>query len=380
MKKILHIFTVSMSVIFLEGLSAKLREHGYELIMICADGCEVREEERRGNLSYYPIEIQRGVSPFKNFMALMRIRNIMKVEKPAIIHGHTPMGGLLSMLAAKSLGIQNRAYHLHGLKYPSETGMRKVLIKTMEKVTLSLATRVYAVSFGLKDFAIQEHMAECDKLTVLMNGSIRGIDIMHSDGIRQKGSQFYKEKYQIPMDTFVFGYVGRINEDKGFLELISAIQRLEEEHYDAEFIICGNVETIDPKNDAIIEKFLKKSNVRYFGLVSNPLEYMVCCDTVVLPTHREGFGLVNIEANSVGVPAITTNVMGCISSIEDHETGIFVGVENVDELVEAMKYMVDHPDERKEMGENGIVRVNELFDRDKIWDALISEYDLMMGE
>lgn len=380
MKKILHIFTVSRSVIFIEGLSAKLKEHGYELLLICADGCEAREENQKGNLSYYPIDIRRGVSPFKNFQALMRIRDIIKEEKPCIIHGHTPMGGLLAMMAARSLGIKNRAYTIHGLKYPCEIGMKRVVVKMMEKMTITLATRVYAVSFGLKDFAIQDHLAQEEKLTVLMNGSVRGIDILNSEQIRQEGSQYFKEKNQLPTEGFLFGFFGRITEDKGILEFIQAVQRLEQEDYKAKYIVCGDMEPIKQESAVIIDEFLKKSNVRYYGLVTKPLEYMVCCDTVVLPTHREGFGLVNIEANSVGVPAITTNVMGCINSIDDYQTGIFVGTENVEELKEAMKYMMDHPDERKQMGENGIARVNKLFDRDKIWDALISEYDLMLGE
>ncbi len=115
MKKIVHVFTVAMSVIFLEDIYAKLKERGYELIVICSDGEEVRLEERKGNFKFHPCNMSRGINPIKDIIALVRIMKIMKQEKPFAVHGHTPKGALLSMLAAKLMRVKNRPYHLHGL-------------------------------------------------------------------------------------------------------------------------------------------------------------------------------------------------------------------------------------------------------------------------
>jgi len=108
MKKIIHVFTVSMSVGFLEDIYGKLKNRGYELIIICSDGSEVRYQEKIGNIKYYPVHITRGINPFIDLIALIKIILIIRKERPTAIHGHTPKGGFLAMIAGKLALIKYR--------------------------------------------------------------------------------------------------------------------------------------------------------------------------------------------------------------------------------------------------------------------------------
>lgn len=377
MKKIVHIFTVSMSVIFLEGLYEKLKRRGYELIVICSDGEEVRHQERLANVKYYPVNMSRGINPIKDLSALIKIISILKKEKPLIVHGHTPKGGLLAMMAAKLLRIKHRPYHLHGLKYPSEVGARRLIIKWMEKTTISLSTKVFAVSNSLKEFAISSGLGSNTKIKVLLNGSVKGIDIKGSEEIRKNKKQI-ASRLGIKKHEVSIGFVGRITEEKGVFELFKAYKELIELKNSIGLILCGPTEIKNEQNSILFDEIREMPNVQYFEQVSNPLEYMACCDVFVLPSWREGFGLVNIEANSVGLPVITTNIVGCKDSIEDQKTGILIESKNVSDLFDALLFLIENPELRNEMGQNGIQRVKDLYDRNEIWDTLLEEYERMI--
>ncbi len=377
MKSVVQVFTISMSIIFSEGLSPALEEAGYRLHIISADGPEAREGQAKGEFTFHPVEMARGLSPVQNLKCLFRVRRILKEIQPDIVHGNTPIGGLIAMSAAWSLGIRNRVYTMHGLKYPSETGLKRSLIKALEKMTVRLSTKSFAVSNGLKDFAIAEGVAPEGKLEVLKSGSVKGIDVEKSRAIRDKGRSYYEGKYGLCHDTCRIGYFGRINEEKGVPEFIDALAEIWKKHPDVEALICGPDEMVREQNKQSFQALRSDARVQCPGFVSEPLERMVCCDFIVLPTHREGFGLVNIEANSVGVPVLTTDVMGCKDSIEDGVTGLFFPAGDRDEMVRKMEYLITHPAEAARMGQAGVRRAEALFDRREIWAALIGHYDRM---
>lgn len=377
MKKVVQVFTVSMSIRFLEGLPGQLKNAGYELIVICADGKEAREGEKNGEFKYYPVEMARGISPIQNLKAWINVYSILKKERPDIVHGNTPIGGLIALSAAWILRIKNRVLTLHGLKYPGEHGLKRIVVKTLEKTSIKLAKQIFAVSNGLRQYACQEHLSKEGKISILHYGSVKGINLENSDRIRSNGRKYYENVLGVQSKKFRFGYFGRITEEKGIPELIQALSNLLKQGKEFDVIFCGAMEFQNKKNERTFEKFIDQNCVTRYGMVTNPLDYMMCCDCIVLPTHREGFGLVNIEANSLGIPVVTTNVMGCKDSIENHSTGLFFEAENIDDLTLKLEYMYINDNDRNRMGKNGIKRIEKYFDRRDIWKKMIIEYDGM---
>ncbi len=380
MKKVVQVFTVSTSIIFIEGLAKELKKNGYQLYVISANGPEGQNGESSGDFKFLPVEMARGLSIIKNLKSCFRIRKILKEIKPDIVHGNTPIGGLVAMTVAKSLGIKNRVFTMHGLKYPGEIGLKRWIIKEMEKFTVHISSITIVVSNALKEFAIQEKITDPEKLVVINHGSVKGIDIEKSCKIRENGRYFYEKKFGLKDNVFRIGYFGRINEEKGVLELIEACVEIFKKNSKIEIILCGEEEMAYEGNRERLYAFIQHKNVHFLGFVPDPLEHMICCDCIVLPTYREGFGLVNIEANSVGVPVITTDIMGCKDSIEDGVTGFFIPVGNINELVNKIEYFFNNKEIAIAMGKSGIERVEKLFNRKDIWQKLIYNYNLWVRQ
>ena len=180
--------------------------------------------------------MSRGINPIKDLFALIRIISILKIEKPQVVHGHTPKGGLLAMLASKFLSIKNRLYHLHGLKYPGEKGIKRLIIKWMEKTTVKLSANVFAVSNSLREYAINSGLGSAEKISILLNGSVKGIDLKMSEEIRNRKKQLISE-LGIKKHNITIGFVGRITEEKGVFELFEAYKRLMELKYDVGLVL-----------------------------------------------------------------------------------------------------------------------------------------------
>jgi len=97
-------------------------------------------------------------------------------------------------------------------------------------------------------------------------------------------------------------------------------------------------------------------------------------DVVALPTYREGFPNVPLEAQAAGVPVVTTRVTGAVDSVLDDFTGILVPPRNDLELANALAELLQKEKLRKKMGQAGAKWVSEKFRREIVWDALIEDY------
>src|SRR5690625_3419791 len=180
MKKVVHVFTVSMSIVFLEDIYSKLKERVYELIIICSDGEEIRRQVKQSDFKFYPVSINRGINPFLDIITLIEIIFKLNKKDPAIEHGHTTNREFVGMLAANNANVKNRPFHLHGFKFPVESGFKKKLIKVMEKKTIKLSTVVYSVSKSLSQYAIDKRLTTEHKIRIIHSDSVKGINLQES--------------------------------------------------------------------------------------------------------------------------------------------------------------------------------------------------------
>ena len=108
--------------------------------------------------------------------------------------------------------------------------------------------------------------------------------------------------------------------------------------------------------------------------------YLAASDVFVFPSYREGFPNVVLEAGAMGLPCIVTDINGCNEIITPHRNGIIIQPKDETALYEAMKYAVEHPEEMKRMGENARPVIEEKYDRQIVWDALLEEYRKLAEE
>ena len=164
---------------------------------------------------------------------------------------------------------------------------------------------------------------------------------------------------------FKFLYVGRILGDKGLRELIASARWLHyDEGIDFELMLCG---AIDEMNTSFISKhevelWCEESFIGWIPHTDDILSEYRDSDCVVLPSYREGMPRVLLEAGSVGLPAVATEVPGCCEIIEHGFNGLLCKPRSSTSLGLAMKEMIGQTSDcRKRMSRNARQRIEERF-------------------
>ncbi|MDP2244989.1 glycosyltransferase family 4 protein [Pseudomonas sp.] len=324
---------------------------------------------------YVSIEIPRKIELLKDLSALIKLWLFFRRSNFDIVHSTTPKAGLLCCLAAKLAGVPVRLHTFTGQPWIGLTGVKRFLSKASDKLIARLNTHSYADSNSQKDFIVKSGVASQERISVLGSGSLAGINLDRFDPARfsDTDNRAFKEKLGIPLSASMLLFVGRLCRDKGLAELLAAFQKVIDENADTFLILLGPSETdieflVERLTDAVKEKIIMP------GFSSEPERFMAVADILLLPSYREGFGTVVIEAAAMGVPAIGTNIYGLADAIVAGETGLLVPVKCVDELAVAIKTLLNDSSMRLEMSRNARERVENEFSSLRMSELVIDEY------
>jgi glycosyltransferase involved in cell wall biosynthesis len=177
-------------------------------------------------------------------------------------------------------------------------------------------------------------------------------------------------------------FLSTITEGKGIFDLLKAFNELQNFHNNIKLIVCGDFllahESDKLKYFRYIEDYQLSDFVEYRGRVveEEKKRAFTDADIFVLPTHRESFGIVNIEAMSAGLPVVSTYQGAIPEYIEDGENGFLYNPGDYAELAEKLKILIENESLRKSIGEKNRRKFFELFSRKKFidsWDMVINE-------
>ena len=370
-KKFIVVTTVPISLFFFEGQLSFLNQT-FEVIAISSNKKTLEEIGRKEGIQVCCIPMQRSISLWKDIISFYRFVTFFLKSKPTIVHGNTPKGSFLSMLSAKITNVPVRIYMCHGLRYQGYSGLMRRLLHLIERISCMCATEVICVSAGVKQTLLADHVCQEQKLKVIAYGSANGIDI----------NKFNKEQIsaitfpQISKDGFIFCFVGRIVKDKGVNELIAAFDKLSIENEDVHLIMVGSMENEqNPITEITKSKMQVNNRIHIVGFQADVRPYMNQSDVFVLPSYREGFGVVLMEAGALGIPCITTDIIGCNEIIQDNINGKIVPPRDEEALYNAMKWFYEHRDDKvKEMAKRARPMIVERYEQHKVWEALLEEY------
>ena len=318
------------------------------------------------------VNVERKIHFLNDILALFTLFSIFKKGGFDLVHTLTPKAGLLGGVAARLARVRIRIHTFQGEVWVNKKGIYRLLLKSLDKLVASLATNLMVVSYSERDFLIKERVIIEGQSDVLANGSISGVDLK-----RFKFNQAIRDdlryKHSIPNDAIVFIYIGRLNLEKGIPELIKSFQQLAIENLNVRLFVVG------PDEDNILNEFANRSRqVIFCPYATNPEEYLMASDVLVLPSHREGFGVVIIEAAAVGVPSIGSNIYGIQDAIEDGVTGLLFESKNIISLYAAMKLLAEDQIKRLDMGVKAQHRVDMLFDQQKVVSAMVKYYKKLL--
>lgn len=367
MKKICYIVTIPATVraFFIPQLKY-LSENGFEVTVVCAEDKKLSYELGE-NIRYYPIAIPRGIAIKESIHAIDSLRKFFKEEKFDMVQYSTPNAAFCSSISARISGVKVRNYHLMGFRYLGAKGIGRMLLKIMEKITCYNSTNIECVSKSNLKLGVREKLFSRKKATVVWHGSTGGVDLKRFDfRKREEWRKQIREELGYTDTEFVYGFVGRITKDKGINELLDAFMRL---NNDAKLILIGNVENEETLNGILLNKAKNNKNVQFHKNVEDVERYYAAIDVLVLPSYREGFGNVIIEAAAVGTPAIVSNIPGPVDAIEKNRTAFICRVKDVDSLYLAMKRAFEKTDER--MSNEAMKFVQDNFESQKLNEKIL---------
>ncbi|OIQ99750.1 N,N'-diacetylbacillosaminyl-diphospho-undecaprenol alpha-1,3-N-acetylgalactosaminyltransferase [mine drainage metagenome] len=371
MKKLCYVATIPAVV------HAFLRDHiqeaaqKYEVTVICNSTDKYLLDGLNARLVLLPID--RRPSPWKDLRVLLQLFNLFRRERFDIVHSHMPKTALLGMLAAWLAGVPIRINTFHGEVWATRSGWRRSALKLFDQLIGLLATDVFAVSPSQRDFLVNEGVLPPGKAKVIGAGSICGVDPLrfHPD---TENRQTVRQDLGIASDATIILFVGRLNRDKGMLELAAAFDTIAKQHPEVELLLVGAEEDVPFSRIREICNAERK-RLRYISFTSKPEQYMAAADILCLPSYREGLPMTIIEAAACGVPAVASRIYGITDAVADDRTGLLFPVGDVEALTQALLRLITNNDLRQQMGNEARQRALELFSSEKITHELMAVYD-----
>ena len=369
--------TVPISLAFLKGQPRFMRDRGINTTVITSPGADLDAFAIDENARTVAIPMSREISLLADIVSLARLIRILIAIRPSIVQAQTPKAGLLGMIAAWITRRPVRIYGILGLRYHTTTGRHRTLLMFMERVACRLATSVICVSQSIREAAIEDRLAPAEKLVVIAGGSANGIDAVERFNpalVPDDARRSTRAAHGIPDDAVAIGFIGRIVRDKGIAELATAWTTIRDRHADVHLVLIGPEDAGDPVDAAIMNPLRSDARVHLVGRIADPVRWYAAVNIVVLPSYREGFPSVPLEAAAMTIPVVATNIPGCVDAVRDGVTGILVPVRDAEALAVAIDRYLTDPDLRERHGAAGRQWVLDDFQQETVWNALYTEY------
>lgn len=362
--KIVRAATLGTSLnTFCEGLLSELTNEGYEVVALSSPDDELRELGEREGVRTIGVAMERRICLWKDFVSLIKLTRVLRQEKPDMVHSMTPKAGLLCMMAAKMAGVPVRLHTFTGLVWPTATGLSRRVLMMTDKMTCACTTHIVPEGEGVK-----QDLQRCitkKPMKVLGYGNVRGVNL-----------NYWKRSVEKRKDLpFTFVFVGRIVRDKGMNELVSAFVRLHKEYADTRLVLVGRFEdALDPISLETKHLIESSNGIETMGEQKDVRPFYEQSDVLVFPSYREGFPNVVLEAGAMELPSIVTDINGSREIIEQGKNGVIVPPRDEYALYDAMKWMVEHPDERQRMANHARPMVANRYEQSFVRKCLKDYY------
>lgn len=376
--RVLHVVTVPLTLRFLRGQVDFMRARGFDVQVASAPGPLLDEFCSTYGVTGHPIPMNRKITPRADAAAVAELVRVLRGVRPDLVHAHTPKGGLVGMLAAAAARVPARIYHMRGLPYLTASGPMRRLLWATESTSCGLAHRVIAVSESLKDAAQRARFVGASRIRVLAGGSSNGVDAFgRFDPATAPVRSDARRTFGLDPEHTVVTFVGRLVGDKGIAELVEAWQRLRHRPATTLFVV-GPYEERDALSGELRARIEGDPTIVHLPFTEDMPAVYAASDLVVLPTYREGFPNVPLEAASMGLPVVTTDAVGARDSVVDGVTGAVVTVRDSGALGRAIERYLDDEALRRGHGAAGRKRVLAEFLPERIWAELLTEYEALL--
>ena len=377
MKKLIRITTVPLSLDKLLFGQLQFMNKYFDVIGVSSEKEYLEKVGKREGVKTHHIEMTRKITPFQDLISLLKLTVYFLKIKPEIVHSHTPKAGIVGMLAAKIARVPNRFHTVAGLPLMEESGKKRKILDFVEKLTYSCATKVYPNSNGLKNIILENKYCSLEKLKVLANGSSNGINTSYfsKEHFSEELNTKLKNSLGINENDFVFIFVGRLVTDKGINELVAAFSKIKTTHKQAKLLLVGPLEDdLDPLLPETNKKISINNDIISVGYQNDVRSYFAIANCLVFPSYREGFPNVVLQAGSMELPSIVSNINGCNEIIIEEKNGLIIPTKDENAILNAMEKVILNEDLKNKMQKNARDMIVSKYEQKVVWNALLKEY------
>jgi len=383
-KKLIRITTAPISLKYLiKGQMRFMSKNGFDVTMISAGGEEIKEVIKNEECKHLIFPLTRKITPIQDLKAALKLFRYLKKEKPYIVHTHTPKAGIVGMLASYLAGVPIRLHTVAGLPLMEVRGVKRFVLNFVEKLTYKCSTKVYPNSYGLKKIILKHRFTSENKLKVIGNGSSNGIDTSYFDPelFSIEENAVLKTNLGIKKTDFVFIFVGRIVSDKGINELVEAFDKISLVEENIKLLLVGPFEDeLDPLQKRTKLLIKNNENIISVGYQNDVRPYFSISNCLVFPSYREGFPNVVMQAGSMCLPSIVSDINGCNEIIENYLNGIVIKVKSVSAIYDAMLEMYTDKQLYRRIKEKTRNIIKQRYERKLFWGLLLSEYNYLINK
>lgn len=345
----------------------------FEAVMMCSMSKSFEEEFSR-EYRCIPIGIKRGFHFLNLIKTIFELRKIFVNEQFDIVQYGTENAAFCASIAAWMARVPIRIYEHWGARYVGYSGGMRFISKIIEKTAALFSTDIRQVSKKNMELCINDRLYPETKVKVLGKGGTVGVDFSKFDfHKKQEYRSSVIEEYNIPGNAFVFGFVGRIQRDKGINELIQSFKYINDAYKNVYLLVVGSIDNANPVNKDLLNWAITCEKVIFTGFVRETYRYMSAFDVMVHPTYREGFGMVLQEAAALKIPIITTDIMGPGEYICNGETGILVPARDIDALQTAMSSLMNDSESRNKYANNNFRYTLQYFERSVMINRILED-------
>jgi glycosyltransferase involved in cell wall biosynthesis len=323
-----------------------------------------------------PVAIERGISLRKDIEALVRVTRILRRGRFDMVHSVTPKAGLLAMIGGLLARTPVRLHTFTGQVWATRAGWNRALLKCLDRLLAASATFTIVDSPSQRDFLLRERVIVASKSVVLGRGSLGGVDAQKFRPDVQARNRIRRE-LGIPLEHIVLLFVGRLNRDKGVLDLANGFARVADVRDDVRLLVVGvDEQDMGPAMRSAVRSHNER--LHFVGFTNEPQAFMAASDVLCLPSYREGFGTVIVEAAAAGLPAVASRIYGVIDAIEEGCTGLSHPPHDVNAIVETLLRIISDHDLRRRLGEAARERALRDFSQATVTRAVLELYDRLL--
>lgn len=375
---IARIATIPFAIVsHLESQLNFFSSNGVDVHVVTSDGRELNKLTLRDNLYLHIVKMARRVSPLSDIISLFKLFLLFRKYRFDIVHSTTPKAGLLTAIAAFLARVPIRLHTFTGQQWVEMKGGLRWVSRASDMIVGKLNTCCYADGINQAKFLVDQGIIDVHRISVIGNGSLSGVNTnkFATNNFSKNEQSKLRSDLGISDTSFIILFIGRITKEKGLIELFLAFNELLNTSIEVDLVLVG---PFDQERGGVVSLTIRdipiNKRIHYIGYSDCPEKYMSISNLLCLPSYREGFPTVVLEAASMGVPTVGSNIYGLQDTIVDGVTGVLVPVKDSISLYRAFEKLLNNRELVAKMGLAAKKRCHSRFESTQINKMVLNEY------